>query len=196
MTSKTGSKGKVVVIAGPVGVGKNSIIEGIIERYPQCVDLVTATTRAPRPGEKNGVDYFFMSEEEFDKNLAEGNILEVYQHPVGFRNGTYAPFFNEHFAKGEVILGDITLDGARFLKERYGALTIFVMPPSFDVLESRIRARKAGMPQEELERRLALAKKEIEEDAPWYDHRIVNEEDKLEDAVEKVVEILRKEGYL
>ncbi len=186
----------MVVIAGPTGVGKNSVIKGVIKRCNNCVDLVTATTRPPRPDEKNGVDYFFMSEKEFDTNVKAGNILEVYWHPAGFKNGTYAPFFNEHFDKGETILGDITIAGARFLKDHYGILGIFIMPPSFKTLESRIRARKASMPADELERRLTLAKKEIEEDAPWYDYRIVNEEGKLSETVDKVIEILKKERYI
>src|SRR3989338_74446 len=79
------SKPRVVVIAGPVGVGKNSIIEGIIKRYKNCVDLITATTRAPLPGEKDRVDYFFMSEDAFDAEIAKGNVLEVSHHPAGFR---------------------------------------------------------------------------------------------------------------
>jgi len=189
-------KGRVVVIAGPVGVGKNSIINEIVKRFPHCVDLVTATTRAKRPGEKDGVDYFFMTEAEFDTAIEEGNILEVSHHPAGFRKGTYAPFINEHLAKGETVLGDITLDGARFLKKEFDALCIFVLPPAFDMLEKRIRARNDNMSSGALKERLALAKKELEEDAPWYDYRIVNEEGKLEEAVDKVIEIIKKEGYL
>jgi guanylate kinase len=189
-------KGKVVVIAGPTGVGKNSIIEGVLERCANCADLVTATTRAPRAGEQEGADYFFMSEEQFDKNVSEGNILEVFRHPAGFRNGTYAPYINEHLMKGETVLGDITFSGAHFLKERFHALAIFVMPPAFGILEQRIRARHANMPPAELEKRLALAKKEMEEESPWYDYRVVNEEGKLDRTVSEVIEILKKEGYL
>lgn len=190
------SNGKVVVIAGPVAVGKNSIINALVKRCKNCVDLVTATTRAIRPGEKQAHDYYFMSEQEFDENIAHGNILEVYHHPAGFRNGIYAPFINEHLARGETVLGDITLHGAEFLKKMFDALCIFILPPSFKMLETRIRARHANMPKDELEKRLALAKKEIEEDAPWYDYRIVNEEGKLDEAVDNVIEILKKEGYL
>ena len=190
------SRGKIVVIAGPVGVGKNSIINEVIKRCAKCADLVTATTRAPRPGEKHGVDYFFMSEEEFDTNVENGNILEIYHHPAGFRNGTYAPFIYEHLAKGETVLGDVTLDGAKFLKKEFGAIGIFVMPPEFGVLKQRIMSRHSNMPSNELENRLALAKKEIEEDASWYDYRIVNEEDRLDEAVENVLHIMKKEGYI
>ncbi len=190
------SKGKVVVIAGPVGVGKNSTINEIVKRRTDCVDLVTATTRALRPGEKNGVDYFFMTEAEFDENIGNGNIIEVFRHPAGFRNGIYEPFLRKHIDKGETVIGDITFSGARFLKEHYGALCIFMMPPSFDVLERRIISRHADMPTQELTRRLTLAKHEIEEESSWYDYRVVNEDGKLNEAVDTVIEILKKEGYI
>jgi len=189
-------KSGVVALAGPAGVGKNSIIKGVIEQCDNCADLVTATTRAPRNGEKHGVDYFFLTPPEFDEHLAKGNIPEVNKHPNGARYGTYKPYLKEQLDAGKLVVGDITISGARYLKDAHNALTIFIAPPSFDVLEKRIRGRNADMPEDELKKRLDMARKEIDEDAPWYDYRVVNEEGKRDQAVEHVIEILRKEGYL
>jgi guanylate kinase len=187
--------GVVVAIAGPSGVSKNSIIEGVMKRCTNCADLITATTREARTDEKHGVDYFFLSPSEFDEELKKGNIPEVNVHPNGARYGTFLPYLNDQLKKGRVVMGDITISGARYYKDAHNALTIFIMPPSFGALEKRIKNRKAHMPREELEKRLTLAKKEIEEESSWYDYRVVNEDNELDDAVNNVIEILKKEGY-
>lgn len=186
---------KVVVIAGPVGVGKNSVISGLLKQIPNAVDLITATTRPPRPGEVDGVDYFFLTSEQFDALMRSGDIPEVQYHPAGHRYGTMLPFLRDHIAQGHIIIGDLNIIGARYLKEQFNALTIFIMPPSFQVLESRIKGRNAGMGDDELEKRLAMARHELEDEALWYDYRVVNEEGKLDETVVAVMEILKKEGY-
>jgi guanylate kinase len=189
-------KGKVVVIAGPAGVGKNSIIDGVIKSCNDCVDLITATTRQPRPGEQDGIDYFFMTPEQFEEHVKSGNIPEFRNHPSGARYGTFLPYLSEQLENGKTVLGDINIDGARYLKDKYSALSIFIMPPSFDVLEKRIRARNADMPEDELKKRLDIARHEIEIDASWYDYRVVNKENMLDEAVSETIEILKKEGYV
>ena len=190
-------EGKVVIIAGPSGVGKNSIIAGVIERYPQCSEIVTATTRVPRPHEKEEVDYYFLSSEVFERHVAEGTIPEFRVHPTtGARYGTYLPDLTARLERGDIAMGDFNIEGVRFLKKSFKALAIFILPPAFELLEKRIRARNAGMSEEELYKRLTVAKQEIEQDAPLYDYRIVNEEGKLDETVDKVIEILKKEGYL
>ncbi len=191
------AKGKVVVIAGPSGVGKNSIISSIIAKYPQCSEIVTATTRPPRPQERNGVDYHFMSDSEFDTHVANGTIPEFRVHPTTrARYGTYMPDLATRIARGDIAMGDLNIEGVRFLKAHFDTLAIFILPPAFEALEARIRARNAGMSHDELEKRLTVARREIADDAPLYDYRVVNEEGRLEQTVDKVIEILRKEGYL
>lgn len=187
---------QVVVIAGPSGGGKNSVIDGVIALSPRCERLVTATTRSPRPGEKNGVDYHFLSRDEFLRALERGDILEHrYVEALDTHYGAYKPDLESRLALGETVLAHLDVIGARYLKEHYGATTIFILPDSFDRLEERVRARNADMPEEEIRARMAIARIEIDEHAPEYDYRVVNETGKLDATIAEVMAILRKEGY-
>ncbi len=185
----------VVVIAGPAGSGKDSLIRGIIAKYPNAAFGITATTRAPRPGEVHGVNYFFLSKEEFLKGIESGDIPEHYHRPeTDTYYGLYKPYLDQEVAKGHVVLYQIQIVGARYLKEHCDATTIFIMPSSLESLERRIRER-APMSDAEWNERLEFTKRELAEEAPWYDFQIANEDGKLDDAIASVVEILRKEGY-
>lgn len=194
MRSRT--KGKVVVIAGPSGVGKNSVIVEVIKRCPHCSEIITATTRPPRAREKHKVDYYFMTETEFKKHVAKRVIPEFRIHPTtGARYGTYLPDLTKRLARGDIAMGDFNIEGVRYLKKKYGTLAIFIMPPSFGALEKRIRARNADMSKDELKKRLVVARQEIKIHAPHYDYRVVNKEGALNKTVDKVIEIMKKEGY-
>ena len=118
----------VVVIAGPSGSGKNSVIEELIARCAKCSRLVTATTRAPRLGEENGVDYHFLSNEGFNEALTQGDILEHrFVESLGTHYGIYKPDLEGRLAKGEIVLAHLDIVGARYLKSHYNATTIFIM---------------------------------------------------------------------
>ncbi|MBI5004121.1 hypothetical protein HZC00_03435 [Candidatus Kaiserbacteria bacterium] len=187
---------QVVVIAGPSGSGKNAVIDGIIKQCPRCERLVTATTRKPREGEINGVDYHFLPRDEFDRALASGDILEHrYVSALNTHYGVYRPDLESRLMLGEVVLAHLDIIGARYLKEHYNATTIFILPDSFEVLETRVRGRNKGMTDGEVRERMEIAHKEITEHAPEYDYRVVNENGKLKETVLKVLEILHKEGY-
>lgn len=187
---------QVVVVAGPSGGGKNSIIDEIVHRCSNCSRLVTATTRLPRPGEVDGVDYHFLSEEAFLAALAAGDIPEHrYVEALGTHYGVYLPDVRARIAAGEVVIAHLDIIGARYLKEHFNATTIFILPDSIEILANRVRARNPDMPGHEVEARMAIARTEIEEHAPWYDYRIINRNGKLADAVDEVVAIMRKEGY-
>jgi guanylate kinase len=186
---------QVVVIAGPAGSGKDSIVQGILKRCPNATLMVTATTRAPRPGEKNGVSYHFLTNEKFLEEQKAGNILEFYhREETDTYYGTYKPDIDARIASGKVVFAVIQIVGAKYLKEHYDATTIFIMPPSIEVLERRVRGR-APMTDLEWQERLAHTQREVTEDAPFYDYRITNEDGKLDQAIDEVIEILRKEGY-
>jgi guanylate kinase len=186
----------VVVIAGPSGSGKNSVIEAIVARCSKCTRLVTATTRAPRPGEADGVDYHFLSKERFDGALRDGDILEHrFVESLGTHYGVYKPDLEGRIARGEIVLAHLDIVGARYLKAHYNATTIFILPDSLDELEARIRARNTNMADAEIAARMKIAKTEMEEHAPQYDYRVVNSEGKLDEAIEKVMAIMRTEGY-
>lgn len=186
---------QVVVIAGPAGSGKDSIVQGILKRCSNATLMVTATTRSPRPGEVDGVNYHFMTNEKFLEEQKKGNILEYYhREDTDTYYGTYKPDIDSRIESGKVVFAVIQIVGAKYLKEKYHATTIFIMPPSVEVLERRVRSR-APMTDLEWEERLAHTRREVEEDSPFYDYRITNEDGRLEVAINEVIEILTKEGY-
>ena len=186
----------VVVIAGPAGGGKNSIIDEIISRYPDCARLVTATTRTPRPGEIDGVDYHFLSEDKFLMALAIGDIPEHrFIEKLNTHYGTYLPDIRTKLAAGKTIVAHLDIIGARYLKKHFNATTIFILPDSFEFLEGRVRARNPQTTDYEVKTRMDIARVEIQDHAPEYDHRVVNKNGKIAIAVDEVVAIMKKEGY-
>ncbi|OHB19787.1 MAG: hypothetical protein A2854_04020 [Parcubacteria group bacterium RIFCSPHIGHO2_01_FULL_56_18] len=186
---------QVVVIAGPAGSGKNSIIEALLEKYPKAAFGMTATTRAPRPGEENGVHYHFFTNEQFLGEAQKGNIPEYYHRTqTDTYYGLYKPGLDQQIVEGKIVFFQIQIVGAKYLKKHYDATTFFIMPPSLDAFEKRIRAR-APMSDAEWEERKKFTEHEVRDEAPWYDYRITNEDGKLDAAIDEVIEILRKEGY-
>jgi guanylate kinase len=186
---------RVVVIAGPAGSGKDSVARELVKRFPNVTMMVTATTRAMRPGEQNGVNYHFFSNEQFKKELEAGNIPEHY-HRVDTDTyyGTYEPDIDRRLETGKIVLAVVQIVGAKYLKEKYDATTIFIMPPSLDAFEKRVRAR-SPMSDIEWQERIQFTQNEVVHEAPWYDYRISNEDGKLPEAVDEIVGILKKEGY-
>lgn len=166
---------KLLVLAGPTAVGKGTVARYIIEHNPQVVLSVSATTRAPRPGEIDGVSYFFLTDAEFDKLIATDQMLEfavVHQH---HRYGTPRQPVESALAEGKAVLLEIDVQGARQVKERMPqATTVFLAPPSWDELVSRLEGR--GTENEaEMARRLETAKVELASQGE-FDHVIVNDE--------------------
>lgn len=165
----------------------------VLRSRPDLVFSVSATTRAPRPGEADGVHYRFVSEEEFDRMVERGEFLE-WATIFGHRSGTLAGQVEEALAQGRDVLLELDIQGARSVKERVpDAALVFLRPPSEEELARRLRAR--GTEQgPELERRLAEARRELAETS-WFDHIVVN--DRVEDAAGEVLAIIdgmRKEN--
>ncbi len=190
--SETKNKVDLIVISGPSGVGKSSIIKGLLKRCPRASLLVSATTRKPRPGEKDGINYYFISEDEFKEKIKSGDIPE-YRFTPETRNyyGTYLPDLRKKIEENKIPIADVDIIGAKFFKENFNPLLIFIMPPSEEALISRIQKRNDNMPKEELEERLKIAKREIKEDSKFYDYKIVNEEGKLQESIDKLLDIVR-----
>lgn len=187
---------QVVVIAGPSGSGKNAIITKLLERYHNGVRLVTATTRSMRPGETDGVDYHFFSQDRFDHELSLGHIPEHRFVPsLNTFYGIYTPDLDKHIKAGKIVYAQVDIEGARFLKDRYNASTIFIMPESIEQFRGRLRARNPEWSQREFNTRMKITEDELRTHAPQYDHRIVNADGKLAETVAEVVEIMKKEGY-
>jgi guanylate kinase len=152
-------------------VGKGTLIKGLLERFPGLQLAVSATTRAPREGEVNGVHYHFLSREDFDRRVTAGEFLEHAEF-AGHRYGTLKSEL-ERPARGIVL--EIDLQGARQVREALpDALLIFIEPPSFEDLEARLAGRGSDDP-EQIERRLAAAREELAA-AGEFDHRVVNDD--------------------
>jgi guanylate kinase len=180
----------VIVVTGTSGAGKGSIERILLDRVPELELAVSATTRERRPSEVDGTHYWFLSDEEFDRRLAEKGFLEYVTFPWGQRSGTLRSEIDRIRAAGRVPLLDLETDGAAYVEKTVpGAVTIFVNAPSFEELERRLRAR-ATESAGEIEERLALAREQLEQ-AGEFDHVIVN--DDLERAAGEVEEIVRSE---
>jgi guanylate kinase len=152
-------------------VGKGTLIKGLLERMPGLQLAVSATTRAAREGEMNGVDYHFLSGEDFDRRVARGEFLEHAEY-AGNRYGTLKSEL-ERPAQGIVL--EIDVQGARQVRDRLPeAVLIFIEPPSFEDLQRRLAARASDRP-DEIERRLAAARDELSA-AGEFDHRVVNDD--------------------
>lgn len=187
---------QVVVIAGSSGSGKNAVINEILKRYRNCVRLVTATTRKIRPGERDGVDYRFLSQEQFDTELSTGNIPEHRYIPaLDTYYGIYLPDLEKRIKEGRIVFAQVDIEGARLLKERYRATTIFIMPESLEQFRARLYTRSPEWSDKEFRARMKISEEELRVHAPQYDYRVVNADGKLEDTARDVVDIMRKEGY-
>ncbi|WP_425953586.1 guanylate kinase [Xylanimonas sp. McL0601] len=166
---------RLTVLAGPTAVGKGTVSADVRDRYPQVWLSVSATTRAPRPGEVHGVHYLFVSPEEFDRMVAEGQMLEWAVVHGRNRYGTPRGPVEAHLAAGVPTLLEIDLQGARQVRESMpDAHFVFLAPPSFAELERRLVGRGTEG-AEERERRLATARVELAAE-PEFDVTIVNDE--------------------
>jgi guanylate kinase len=152
-------------------VGKGTLIKGLLARAPGLQLAVSATTRAPREGEVNGVDYHFLSEEDFDRRVGRGEFLEHAEY-AGNRYGTLK---SELARPAQGVVLEIDVQGARQVRDRLPeAVQIFIEPPSFEDLQRRLAARASDRP-DEIERRLAAAEDELSA-ADEFDHRVVNDD--------------------
>jgi guanylate kinase len=184
--------GKLVVISGPSGVGKTTILRRLLESLPQLIPSVSATTRPPRAGERDGVDYHFLTPEEFERRRADGRFLEccrVYGRQHWY--GTLVDEVTPRMAAGEWVVLEIDVEGTLSILERYPeAVTIFVEPSHPDQLTQRLQGRGTESP-EAMARRLEVARRELLE-AHRYRHRVVN--NNVNEAVTAITNILVAAG--
>jgi len=178
---------RVIVITGPSGVGKGTLIRLLRERLPELGLSVSATTRAPRAGEQQGVDYHFLSDPDFDHLIEEGAFLEHAEY-AGRRYGTLRTELERRAAAGEPVLLEIEVQGARQIRESLpSAVQVFIEPPSAEALRERLVGRGTDAP-DVVERRLRVAADELAA-KDEFQHRVVN--DRLHDAVEALEGIVR-----
>jgi guanylate kinase len=163
------------VIAGPSGVGKGSVVRRLRSLDPEGLALsVSVTTREPRPAEVEGRDYFFVSDDTFDRMIEEGELLE-WAPIVGHRSGTPRRFVEECLASGRDVLLEIDVKGAEQVREQVpDAVLIFLEPPSMSELERRLRGRGTES-EDRIRTRLATAEWELAQRG-WFDHVVVNDD--------------------
>ncbi len=177
----------VLVITGPSGVGKGTLIRTLVERVPDLQLAVSATTRRPRPGETNGVDYWFLSDEEFARRIAVGEFVEHAEYS-GRRYGTLRAELETRSAQGPVVL-EIEVQGARQVRETMPeAVQVFIAPPSVESLRARLVGRGTDDP-DQVARRLDVAREELAAREEFH-HVVVN--DRLEQAVADLEAIVRR----
>jgi guanylate kinase len=173
---------RVFVITGPSGVGKGTLIRGLMERHPQLELSVSATTRAPRPGEADGVDYHFLSREEFDRRVADSAFVEHADY-AGRSYGTLRSELEARVRSGTPVVLEIEVQGARQVRAAMPeAVQVFIAPPSLDALRTRLIGRGTD-DAEEVERRLRVAEQELAAQ-PEFAHVVVN--DRLDEALEQL----------
>jgi guanylate kinase len=185
LASSTGSS--VFVVTGPSGAGKGTMVQALLKRFPELRLAVSATTRARRPSETNGIHYWFLSDEEFDERLAAGDFLERHVFPWGQRSGTLRSELDRIIADGQVPILELELNGSLAVKEQLPqAVTIFVDAPIAE-LERRLLGR-ATESSGEIGERIALAR-EQRKLAGRFDHVVENDErERAEAACVAIVE--------
>jgi len=185
--------GKLVVVSGPSGVGKSTVVREVLQRFDGLLRLsVSATTRLPRPGEQDGVHYHFISNEEFEALRKADEFvesIEVFGH--GHWYGTLWSEVRPFLAEGKWVLLEIDVDGAENVLQQFAEpISIFIRPASFEELERRLRSR-ATENEESIQRRLGVASHELEL-ADRYEYRVVN--DTVAAAAEEICQILLSRG--
>jgi guanylate kinase len=178
---------RAVVITGPSGVGKGTLIRHLLDRIPELELAVSATTRPPRPGELDGVDYHFLDDAEFVARVRAGEFLEHAEYS-GRRYGTLRAELERRVRDGVPVVLEIEVQGARLVRESMPeALQVFIAPPSREALRTRLVGRGTD-PPEQVAARLEVAERELAAQGEFA-HVVVN--DRLEDAVEELERVVR-----
>ncbi len=178
---------RVFVITGPSGVGKGTLIRTLLDRIPELELSVSATTRGPRLGETNGVDYHFLKDADFDRRVQAGDFVE-HANYSGRRYGTLRSDLEQRLERGAPVVLEIEVQGARQVAETMPeAVRIFIAPPSEDALRTRLVGRGTDSP-EDVEKRLATAREELRAQGE-FTHVVYN--DRLDEAVGALEEVVR-----
>lgn len=182
-------RGLLVVVSGPSGCGKGTVLGRLLKEDSNVFYSVSATTRAPRPGEVDGVNYFFLTKEQFEEKIRDGGMLE-YACYVGNYYGTPSQAVEEQRAVGHDVILEIEVQGAMQVKEKCpDAVFVFIMPPSMEELRRRLIDRQTES-EEVVNSRLKTAEKEMKA-VPCYDYVVINDE--VENAVERLKAVLKAE---
>ena len=186
-------QGSLIVISGPSGAGKTSVIDALLQSDSTLTCSVSATTRPPRPNEINGVNYHFLSPSEFETRRGKGEFVEWTRYG-GYCYGTLKSEIESPLAEGRNLVFEIDVKGAMALKSwSPNIVSIFILPPSFPILEKRLRRRQTESSQE-LQQRLATAKSEIAL-VKDYDYCVINPDDNINQAVQQIRHIIAAQRF-
>ena len=181
------------VVSGAAGTGKDSVVKALREAHPEIEKTVSATTRAPREGEKDGINYHFMSTADFEDHLAHDQIVEHTQY-CGNYYGTLRSEIEGRMALGIPVILVIEVEGAGNIKKMYpGATTIFVLPPDMEELERRLRCRGTES-EETIRRRLQRAETEIANSVNYDEHIVNNQVEACADSLYSIIQFKLKHG--
>jgi len=182
------NKGAILIVSGPSGCGKSTILKEVLKDIPDYYFSISTTTRAPRVGEQNGVDYYFVSKEEFEQGIREGSFLEYAKVHDNYYGTSLSPII-EALNKGKLVIFDIDVQGHLIVRKELSDVvtSVFITTPTLKILEERLNNRKTDS-KEIIEKRVINAKKEIEffQD---YDYLVIN--DNLEKATQDVLYIAK-----
>ena len=182
-------QGKLVVVSAPSGTGKGTVINKLLKERPEFAFSVSATTRNPRPGEKDGLEYHFLTHQRFRDMISNNEFLE-YAEYVGEFYGTPDKPIRDNLDSGKIIILDIEVQGAKqVMQKKPDAITIFIVPPNMEELENRLRGRGTDS-EEKLAARLKRAAAELEEQS-HYDYIVVN--DNVSRTVSEILSIIDRE---
>lgn len=178
---------KLIVVSGPSGAGKDTVVKGIVDRDDRFSLAVSATSRMVRGAEQDGIDYYFLTEDEFLKRVKNDEFIEYAQYGSNYY-GTLKEDVLKRIDNGKTVILVIEVQGAENIRKMYPqSHSVFIMPPSVDVLEKRLRARKTET-EEAIQKRLSIAKSEIEKSIN-YDFIVVN--DALDVAIDELYNIIK-----
>ncbi len=181
--------GRLFIISAPSGTGKSTVIQKLMETRPNLYFSVSATTRPPRPGEKDGLSYRFINHEQFEELIRSDELLEHAEYVGNYYGTPKAPVL-EHIGSGNDIILDIDVQGCKQVKKAMPeAVTIFIVPPSLEELERRLRSRGTDS-EEKMQKRLERAITELGE-KDTYDYVVVN--DSVEKAAQEILEIMARQ---
>ena len=189
---------KLLVISGPSGVGKGTIVKHLQDMYKEnnkkLYLSISCTTRSPREGEKEGINYYFITENEFKRRIKNNDFLEYNLYGTGKYYGTPKSTVLNYLNKGYDVILEIDINGYKQIKKNYpDSVGVFIMPPNIKELYTRLKNRNTE-PEDVIKVRLQTAKKEIKE-RNIYDYIIVNENNKSEEAAKEIYNIMKGENY-
>ena len=181
--------GKVIIFSAPSGAGKTSIVRALLSKIASLEFSISACSRAPRPNESHGKDYFFIPAQEFKHKISSGDFLEWEEVYTNHFYGTLNSELSRIWSESKIVIFDVDVKGGINIKEKLGdaALSIFVMPPSIDELENRLRSRKTES-EDKIKQRISKANEEID-DAKHFD--VVLENDNFDIAVQEAESIVQ-----